>query len=86
LAWSRRKPGGEQLERLGAHLKNLVARNARYIDVTGAQGVGNAHSYFAGGPVDRNAALKTFFAAAFEGGRGEDALRYAADVNAYRVS
>jgi esterase/lipase superfamily enzyme len=86
LAWSRRKPGQEQLERLGQYLKNLIARNARYIDVTGADAVGNAHGYYTGKPVKKNQALLAVFKAAFEGGRAEDALRYTADINAYRLS
>ena len=85
LAWSRRKPGQEQLDRLGSYLRNLVARNAHYVDVTGAPWVKNAHGYFTGQPIEKNAALRRFFAAAFEGERGEPDLRYAADINAYRL-
>jgi putative ubiquitin-RnfH superfamily antitoxin RatB of RatAB toxin-antitoxin module len=55
LAWSRRKPGQAQRVRLGHYLANLMARNARYLDVTGAHGVDNAHGYFAGKPVEQNA-------------------------------
>lgn len=84
LAWSRRKPGDEQLERLGSYVRNLNAGNAYYIDATGAPSVKNAHNYFVGGPVERNQSLKEFFAAAFEGRRGEQGLSYADDVNAYR--
>ena len=86
LAWSRRKPGDEQRERLGCYLRNLIAKNARYIDFTGAQGVGNSHSYHHGDPAQANGLVKAFFAAAFTGGRGETALAYEADVNAYRVT
>ena len=39
LKWSRRKPGDEQLARLGHYLKNLVARSAYYINVTNASWV-----------------------------------------------
>ncbi|MBK1721739.1 alpha/beta hydrolase [Thiocystis violacea] len=85
LGWSRRKPGEEQLERLGQYLKNLEARNAWYVDVTGAEAVGNAHGYFTGTPVTGNATLKAFFTAAFEGGRAEAVLRYESDINAYRL-
>lgn len=85
LAWSRRKPGEAQRARLGHYLKNLFAANARYIDITRTEGVGNAHGYFAGEPVARNAALKAVFSDAFEGGRAEDRLAYAADINAYRL-
>jgi esterase/lipase superfamily enzyme len=86
LEWSRRKPGDEQRVRLGHYLRNLVARNARYIDVTHADGVDDAHGYFLGGPIKRNADLKAVFTAAFEGGRAEEPLHYAADLNAYRLS
>lgn len=86
LAWSRRKPGEEQLDRLGQYLRNLIARNAWYIDVTGAESVGNAHGYFTGAPVEGNARLKAFFKAALEGGRAEDGLSYRADINAYRLA
>jgi esterase/lipase superfamily enzyme len=85
LEWSRRKPGDEQGPRLGHYLKNLTARNVRYIDVTQAKAVDNAHNYFTGKPVQRNAALKALFSLALEGGRADDGLPYAADVNAYRV-
>jgi esterase/lipase superfamily enzyme len=85
LAWSRRKPGEAQRARLGHYLKNLVAANARYIDVTRADAVGNAHGYFADEPVARNPALKGLFSDAFEGGRAEDRLSYAVDINAYRL-
>jgi len=86
LDWSRRKPGDEQLVRLGHYLRGLVARNVRYIDVTHADGVGNAHGYFLGRPVSQNAALKAVFTDAFEGGRAEERLHYAVDLNAYRLS
>ena len=85
LEWSRRKPGDEQKARLGRYLKQLTARNARYIDVTGAEAVNNAHNYFTGKPVQRNAALKTLFSQALEGGRAEEGLDYAVDINAYRL-
>lgn len=84
LEWSRRKPGDEQRERLGAYLRNLRAGNAYYIDVTGQPAVENAHTYFTGAPVAGNQALRDFFAAAFEGRRGEQPLVYAADLNLYR--
>jgi esterase/lipase superfamily enzyme len=84
LAWSRRKPGDEQLERLGSYVRNLNARNAYYIDATGAPAVKNSHNYFTGEPVQQNQALRDFFAAAFEGRRGEQDLQYAADRNLYR--
>ena len=85
LGWSRRKPGEEQLTRLGSHLKGLAADNASYVDVTGNPHVGNAHGYFTGKPVTKNDDLRRFFATAFEGGRADDQLRYLPDNNSYRI-
>lgn len=84
LKWSRRKPGGEQRERLGQHTRQLVSPNANYIDVTGSKGVGSDHSYFQGRPVAANAALKRLFKRMFEGGNAESSLTYHADRNLYR--
>ncbi len=86
LKWSRRKPGDEQGARLGHYLRNLVARNAHYIDITRTDAVDNAHGYFVGDPVAQNQELKALFERAFEGGRAEEPLTYAADINAYRLS
>jgi esterase/lipase superfamily enzyme len=84
LAWSRRKPGEAQRVRLGHYLRNLVARNACYIDVTQARGVGNSHGYFAGKPVEQNPALRNLFKDVFKGERAEEALVFASDLNVYR--
>ena len=83
LKWSRRKPGEEQLARLGHYLKNLIANNAYYLDVTNAAKVKNDHSYFQGSPVLKNPALKKLFHDLFEGGTAEATLEYRADINAY---
>jgi len=83
LKWSRRKPGQQQLARLGHYLKNLVAENTFYIDVTGAGHVGDEHSYFRGKAVRKNSRLAGLFASLFEGGKAETALAYRADINAY---
>ncbi|PKM13058.1 MAG: hypothetical protein CVV13_02935 [Gammaproteobacteria bacterium HGW-Gammaproteobacteria-3] len=83
LKWSRRKPGEEQLARLGHYLKNLVADNAHYLDVTDADNVKNEHSYFQGSPVLKNPSLKKLFHTLFEGGTAESGLDYRADINAY---
>jgi esterase/lipase superfamily enzyme len=86
LEWSRRKPGDEQLARLGDYLLNLIATNARYLDVTRADAVGNAHNYFTGEPVQRNQGLKGMFFRALTGGRAEDRdMTFESDVNAYRL-
>ena len=84
LKWSRRKPGDEQKERLGHHLRNLVARNACYIDITRNRGVGSEHSYFKGDTVKQNAKLRGVFRRIFEGGRAEESLTYHPDINVYR--
>jgi len=84
LKWSRRKPGAEQLERLGNHLRNLYAANAYYIDVTRNKGVGSEHSYFKGRSVRKNATLKRIFLRIFAGSKAETALKYHADINVYR--
>ncbi|MEM9056066.1 MAG: alpha/beta hydrolase [Pseudomonadota bacterium] len=83
LKWSRRKPGEEQLARLGHHLKNLDAPNAYYVDVTNNKGVGSAHSYFRAKYVDDNKTLKRIFAQIFGGADAERALTYRADLNVY---
>ena len=86
LKWSRRKPGDEQKERLGHHLRNLYASNAYYLDVTRNRGVGSEHSYFKGKPVKTNSTLKRVFKRVFEGGRAEQMLTYHTDINVYRSS
>ncbi len=83
LKWSRRKPGQQQLARLGHYLKNLSAENVFYIDVTAAKSIGNAHSYFKGKAVSNNAKLARLFSQLFEGGKPEVPLIYRADINAY---
>jgi esterase/lipase superfamily enzyme len=84
LKWSRRKPGDEQKERLGRHLRNLNASNAYYIDVTRNRGVGSEHSYFKKKTVKNNSTLKRIFKRIFEGGNAEQLLDYHADINVYR--
>jgi esterase/lipase superfamily enzyme len=84
LAWSRKKPGDEQLARLGHRLKGLDAANANYLNVTSRK-VGDEHSYFKGRPVANNDKLKTMFAALFEGQRPESKMKYQAQINAYKV-
>ncbi|MBK1645812.1 hypothetical protein CKO25_14345 [Thiocapsa imhoffii] len=86
LEWSRRKPGEAQRVRLGHYLRNLVARNAYYLDVTHAPGIGKSHGYFMGQPVANNPQLKALFRAALTGGCAEDALTYAPDLNVYRLT
>jgi len=83
LKWSRRKPGQQQLARLGNFLKNLSAENTFYIDVTGAKSIGDEHSYFKGKSVASNAKLTKLFSRLFAGGKAENTLAYRADINAY---
>jgi len=85
LKWSRRKPGDEQLARLGHYLKNLVARNATYLNVTEAAWVKNDHGYFVGTPVTKNKALNNLFTSALEGGVSESSMRYRSEGNYYEL-
>lgn len=85
LKWSRRKPGDEQLARLGHYLKSLNATNCSYLNVTPAARVREEHSYFKGSPVDKNAKLKTMFASLFEGKKPENEMKYRSDINAYEL-
>ena len=85
LGWSRRKPGDEQLSRLGHYLKGLNSENTSYLDVTSTPYVGDEHSYFKDTPVKKNAKLKAMFAALFEGRRPEQKMKYRADINAYEI-
>ena len=85
LGWSRRKPGDEQLARLGHYLKGLNSENASYLDVTSTPYARDEHSYFKDTPVKKNAELKAMFAALFEGGRPEPKMKYRSDINAYEI-
>ena len=83
LKWSRIKPGDEQKERLGHHLKNLNANNAYYIDVTRNKNVGSEHSYFKGNAVN-DQTVRDIFTRMFEGRVVERQLAYDAHLNVYR--
>jgi len=88
LQWSRRKPGDEQRARLGHYLKNLDANNATYIDLTGARGVADDHSYYKGRSVRDNPKLQRLFGKLFSGDRPErytSHMAYQADLNAYQL-
>lgn len=84
LDWSRRKPGDEQLARLGHYLKGLDSVNATYLNVT-SRNVGDDHSYFKDKPVKGDEKLEAMFAALFEGRRPESKMRYQSDINAYKL-
>ncbi|MEM6314820.1 MAG: alpha/beta hydrolase, partial [Planctomycetota bacterium] len=67
LRASRMKPGGQQLARLGAYVRNLVSRQGYYVDFTDADHVGGSHNYFTDeGPL-RNATVQNFFMTALNG-------------------
>jgi len=85
LGYSRRKPGDEQLARLGHYLRGLNAVNASYLNVTSTSRVGDEHSYFKGRPVKKNKKLKEIFAALFEGRRPEAKMKYRPGIGAYEV-
>ncbi|MDQ8185804.1 alpha/beta hydrolase [Pelagicoccus sp. SDUM812002] len=85
LGWSRRKPGEEQLARLGHYLFNLTAKRTIYVDVTGAKGVGSSHGYFCGRAVEENKTLRDLFNKIFRGGSIESELQYRTEINAYRI-
>ncbi|MDJ0778204.1 MAG: alpha/beta hydrolase [Gammaproteobacteria bacterium] len=85
LKWSRRKPGEQQLARLGHYLKELNAGNASYLNVTSAAHVGDDHSYFKDRPVRNNARLRRMFNSLFNGMEPESAMQYRADINAYEL-
>lgn len=65
LGWS---DANGQPDRLGRTVRNLVARNATYVDFTAASKIGNEHQIW--GPV-KNGTVKGFFGTVFTGGRGE---------------
>lgn len=84
LGWSRRKPGDEQLARLGHYLKDLDSTNADYLNVT-SKHVGDDHSYFKDGPVKNDDKLKAMFAALFEGRKPESKMEYKSRIKAYEL-
>ncbi len=85
LKASRIKPGKEQKARLGHYLKNLSAKNANYIDITSADGLGAEHTYFKGESVEMNDKLKNIFNEMFNGRSSDEYLVYHQDINAYRL-
>lgn len=76
------KMGEAQKARLGHYLFELTAKNATYVDFTGAPHVGTSHAYFEGDPL-KNAQVKAFFTAAFNGEAAEEALNYRTARNTY---
>ena len=84
LGYSRRKPGDEQLARLGHYLKGLDSVNATYLNVT-SRIVDDEHSYFKDKPVKNDDKLKAMFAALFEGRKPESKMKYQPEINAYKL-
>lgn len=84
LAVSRAKTGADQHARLGHWTCGLDARQATYIDFTGAGHVGASHACFEGEPL-RNAAVRAFFRAALHGAAAEGGLAYDPRSGAFRV-
>ncbi|MFT5312747.1 MAG: esterase/lipase superfamily enzyme [Paraglaciecola sp.] len=85
LGWSRRKPGDEQLARLGHYLKDLDSTNADYLNVT-SKHVGDDHSYFKDDPVKNDDKLKAMFAALFEGRKPESKMKPQSEIiRAYKL-
>jgi hypothetical protein len=82
--WSRRKPGDEQLARLGHCLKGLDATNVNYLNVT-SKHVDDDHSYFKDKPVKNDDKLKAMFSALFEGRKPESNMKYQPEINAYKL-
>ena len=85
LKWSRVKPGAEQQARLGHHLRNLVAKNVYYLDVTRNKNVGSEHSYFQGEAIE-NPTIKRLFSKMFAGEVVEREMHYDANENVYRLA
>lgn len=79
LRASRIKGGDEQKARLGHWTRNLLSKQAAYVDFTNAQNVGSAHAYFEGNAL-ANEKVRTFFAAALQGERAEQAAALAFDA------
>ena len=70
---------------MGHYLRNLVAGNTHYLNVTPTPWVKDDHSYFKGEPIAKNDKLKEMFSEVFSGGRAEESMRYRGDINAYEI-
>lgn len=86
LRVSRMKGGEEQGARLGHYPYSLNAKQASYVDFTGAPHVGSSHAYFEGAAL-KNDAVRQFFHAAIHGLRVEEevSLRYDPAKNLHRL-
>jgi hypothetical protein len=78
------KLGEAQKVRLGHHLFGLDAKNATYVNFTGAAHVGTSHGYFEGTPL-KNPRVKRFFKEAFNGEPAEESLTWVPANKTYKV-
>jgi len=86
LLASRLKMGEQQEARLGHYPHRLYSQQAIYVDFTDQEGVDQSHAYFEGSILKENAAVKTFFNEAFNGGAPEKGLPFDIGRNMYRLS
>ncbi len=84
LKASRMKPGDEQKARLGHYTKLLNSPNAHYLDLTGVDHIGNAHTYFKGETVEKNERVRALFYGMFIGESVEHLMTYRGDNNSYK--
>lgn len=80
LAASRTKFGQQQLARLGHWIRNLIARNGFYIDLT--EQVGQSHGYFTDDSLQQPA-VKRLFEDIFNGRRAERNLHFNSSLGVY---
>ncbi|QDF97661.1 hypothetical protein CJ010_14515 [Azoarcus sp. DD4] len=86
LRASRMKTGEQQQARLGHYRHRLDARQALYVDFTGAPQVGSSHAYFEDDTVRlKTAVARQFFQRAFNGERAEDGLPFDPATHMYRI-
>ena len=82
LGLSRAKFGQQQLARLGHWIRNLNARNAFYIDLTGQVGV--SHSYFTDDSLQQTG-VRSIFENMFNGRRAERNLQFNSFLGVYQI-
>ncbi len=82
LAASRAKFGEQQLARLGHWVRNLVARNAFYVDLTDK--VGNSHGYFTDNSIE-NSHIRELFEDMFNGRHAEQKLEFISSLGLYKI-
>jgi esterase/lipase superfamily enzyme len=82
LRASRTKFGEQQLARLGHWIRNLIAKNTFYIDLT--EQVGPSHCYFTDKSIEQ-VPVKRVFDSMFNGRRAEKDLIFNSSLGVYRV-